>query len=279
MICSECCEYSHDENVCVNCGLVVNDRPVLNIPERLTDKKTKNKREYSNSLSPYSEIQTRLYLPTKNHDYNRMFSKCNGLDNEINTRNYITAYIDISRICSFLQFRNIIKEESLNLYKSIIKINDKFFGKKYHKFIGHAACICIACDKYNEIYSFNDICELIKTTNDFNFVLKKLKKVYCEIGKMFNLSNSNIDNPNYITYVGDTLKLSQEFITKMHIIYQNLKPIFKSHFFIKGYILAIFAIYGKLYGITIKVLGETFNISTPTITSRIQEIREFLMRR
>jgi len=277
MICLECGEYSYKEDVCVNCGLVVNDRPIVIIPKRVTDKNYNEgyTQEFAGPLSPHIKFTTYHSTNNKDKDFRRILRRTNQDPAKTSHHLYMVAFLDIGRICNFLKLNNNIKLESLNLYKCIVKKQANFFRRTHRKYIGYAACIVVACGIHGDNTNIGQICELIRTDYDFDFVLKRLKQAYREIIQMFKFPSSNVDNPNYISYVGNTLKLPQHFITKVHIIYENTKKFYQSQYLIKGYILGIFALYGAELGITIKKLEEEFGISTPTIMRRKKDLLDF----
>lgn len=269
MKCEECGKET-DGQMCKNCGLVIDDRPIaLNnngYPPRKYDITTLYATEmwsWDHPLSPKIRKKNKGFQPKYQKKYEDYV--------------YVKAYESISKLSAALQLPPTIKFEALNLFKGI-RIKDPDFFKKVKLAPTYLACIKIAC-KINDFPIMNhDLAEVIdykisKDSTNLSYMEKKFNRAYREIIKLYNLKIGVPEHPKFIDYACDLLNLPYPFTIHIHHEYTRLKKHFQSHFRLEGYILALIYLNGrKEYGLTLKFLEEKFHTSSLTISNRKNEL-------
>jgi len=270
MICEECGE-EVDGNVCKNCGLVIDIRPIAQNLIPLT----------------YDEQDDRKTIPI-NHDTWEypLAPKIRKIGKDFNLRYqkvykdtiYIKAYESISKLCASLKLSQIVKYEALNLFKGI-RLLDPYFFRSKKLAPTYLACIKIACKIHDfpiQNYELANVIDYKLNANkniNFNYMEKKFNKAYRSILKLYNLRIISPEHPNFIDYACETLDFPYKFTKEIHEKYSKMRKYFQPHFKIEGYILALIYIFGyKEYNLTLKILAEKFHISSLTISSRKNEI-------
>lgn len=166
-ICEECGKESFRIEVCTQCGLVVNDRPIANYPERIKNLHTVRKEYVANfksRLAPnlaYLHVSKKKYYKKDSEDYR-----------------YAKAWFEIRRYCGILRVSNVVINESLNLYINVRKKNPKFFIS--HDLLpSYLAFIKIACEinyvpiERDELFSLEQ----------HKWDAKKIWEIYQDYGK------------------------------------------------------------------------------------------------
>ena len=273
MKCEECGKETNGE-VCKNCGLVINNRPVAHnnngYPPKRYDITTLYAAEmwgWDHPLSPKIRKTSKAFNPKYQKVYEDYV--------------YVKAYEAISKLCASLRLPNTTKFEALNMFRGIRKKDPDFF-KRNKLAPTYLACIKIAC-KISDFpitnYELANVIDykLNKDSTNLSYMEKKFNRSYREILKLFNLRLKTPDHPNFIDFVCNTLNTPYSFIITIHNAYTKYKKYFKPHFKIEGYILALVYIYGKTaFNFTLKMLGEKFHISTLTISNRRNELKKVI---
>lgn len=270
MKCENCGEEANDE-VCTLCGLVIEDHPIERaLPRRKSDITTLNSADFrvlEHPLSPKIRKQRK--------DFNVIYTKM-GEDGHKDYL-YVKAYEAISKLCASLRVPKIVKFEALNLFKPIREKDPTFF-KKYKLAPTYLACIKIACKIHDYPISHHDLASVIDykdvQTQNIGYMEKKFNRAYKAVIELYDLKIKEPEHPKYIDYVCNLLNLPYYLTSECHEAYTNIKRIFKPHFRIEGYILAIVYLVALRHGlkITMKDLEERFHTSSLTISNRKKEL-------
>ena len=275
-LCEECGEETNGL-VCKKCGLVINDRPIAQdmiplvyVNRRMGKLMPLDHDTWESPLSPK--------IRRKSRGFNLIYHKMgkDGFDQYL----YLKAYETISKLCSLLRVPRIVRYEALNLFKGIRNINPDFF--KVNKLAPtYLACIKIACKIHDYPITARELADVIdykiadNSKNNMAYMEKKFNRSYRAIKKLYNLSIPQPEHPRFIDFACDRIDAPYSFAIKIHKIYTQLKDIFKGHYRIEGYILAIIYIFGKeAYNLTLKKMEEMFQISSLTISKRKNELLE-----
>ena len=275
MICEDCKEEVL-ESVCRNCGLVIEDRPLVNnafaVGRKnfdITTLHSVDSRIYDHPLSPNIRKKSWCFNPRYQKDQDEY--------------RYVKAYEQISKVCGILRMPDSVRYESLNIFKGLKKKDGSFF--QVHGLAPtYLACIKIACRIHDFPISNHDLSQLIdydikiKKNSNVGYMEKKFNRAFRHIIKIYKMHFSRPKKPNYINYVGIKLNYDIDFIKFIYNEYSKLSKFFQHHFRLEGYILALFYVYGKpKFGLTIKKLEETFHMSALTITNRKNEILKMVI--
>ena len=269
MKCEEC-GYETDGQICKQCGLVIDDKPIAmgthGFPPRRWDITTLHSAEmfgWDSPLSPKIRKRSKGFNPKYQKKYEDYV--------------YVKAYEAISKLCAALQTPPMIKFEALNLFKGIRDVDANFF-KRVKLAPTYLACIKIAC-KINDYPIMNyQLAEAIdyklsKDKTNVSYMEKKFNRAYREILRLYNLKLKTPEHPRFIDYACSRLGLPYYFTVDIHRAYTTWKYYFKPHFRIEGYILALIYIYGKrIYSLTLKKIEEKFHTSALTISNRKKEL-------
>ena len=278
MICPECGKKSFKRDVCTNCGTVFEIRPFYE--EKMDDgfehdylrKIQLNENiynEYTDSLAPDFEYRHEYPKWGGGPELNRALKRQKKKRKKTNQYYYNRDYMEICRICSYLQLPSIIRKEALNIRFQIEKKNDLFFRKKFDYKI--AACVKLACKIHGFPYNNKELLELIKGEP----IIKRLNREYINLQKELNIYISRFpEHPLYISYICRKLDFSFEFETKCYLEYKKIKKFFESQYSLNGYILALIYLLGKQEYGTILADLENFGVSNTTISARSNEIRK-----
>ena len=272
MECEEC-KKDFDGDVCKNCGLVYNARPIasnnLGYVQRRMDITTlyaPNSRSWEHPLSPNIRKESRSFIPRYQKNYEDYV--------------YVKAYEAISKLCASLDLNRTIKMEALYLFKGIRCIKIDFF--KHNKLApSYLACIKIACRIHDfpisshELASVIDYESEIDMNKNVSYMEKKFNKSYRAIIQLYKLKIPEPQFPNFIPYACNRLGVDHDFITRIYSIYGKMKKIFQPHFRVEGYILAIIYLCGN-GTFTLKDLEQQFHTSSITISNRKNELLKYV---
>lgn len=272
MECEECGNGCNGD-VCKNCGLVLNERPITNkklgYSQRrldITTLYTVFSRSWEHPLSPNIRKESKGFVPRYQKNYEDYV--------------YIKAYESISKLCASLRLNNKIKFEALNLFKGIRSLDADFF--KHNKLAPtYLACIKIACRIHDFPISNYDLASVIDYESEIDmkknvgYMEKKFNRSYREIIKIYKLSIQEPDFPNFIPYACNILGVSYDFIMQIYDLYKKLKSVFQPHFRVEGYILALIYLCGD-GEYTLKELEDRFHTSSITISNRKNEILKYV---
>ncbi len=273
MKCDECGKII-DRDTCKNCGCVFESRPLaLNnngYPQRRYDITTLYASEmwsWEHPLSPKIRKISKAFNPKYQKNYNDYV--------------YIKAYESISKLSSALKLPLIVKNDALNLFKGIRKIQPNFF-KQIKLAPTYLACIKIACKIHDFPISNYELANVIdykidKDTKNLSYMEKKFNRAYRSIIGLYNLKIEPPKHPKYIDYACSLLDTPYNFIKDIHQAYTNYKRFFQPHFRNDGYILALIYIYGRQqFGFTLKMLEKKFHMSSVTISNRKNELEKVI---
>lgn len=277
MKCEEC-GHETNEQVCKNCGLVIDDKPIAlggnAYPSRRWDITTLHAAEMHGWDSPLSP-------KTRKKGFGKTYIKNPKYQGKYEDYVYVKAHEGISKLCAQLKLLPVIKFEALNLFKGIRKIDPDFF-KKNKLAPAYLACIKIAC-KINDYpimnYQLAEVIDyrLAKDKKNVSYMERKFNRAYKEILRLYNLKIKTPEHPRFIDYACNILKTSIPFARQIHESYTVLRKYFQPHFRIEGYILALIYIRGrKEYKFTLKMLEVEFHTSSLTISNRKNEIAKIL---
>ena len=279
MRCIECKEESWKETVCINCGLVFINRPIVNQSIRLLNKKTKEKESTNDFIHPLSpDIQYSHIYPkrSKNPDLNRAFKK-QVRESRTSAHNYyVRAYTNIKKYASILNLPPMITYEAINIYRCIVN-EDKDWFIKYGTKPSYLAFIKIAAKIHEFPLNNRQFMELtdykVKEKRTKAYMDKKFNKAYVMAKDLLNIHFELPEHPKYIDYVCATLKLPYECARAIHELFTSMKRIFRFEYKLEGYILALYYMRFKAkHNLTLNKLEKLFEVSRITIGQRRDEI-------
>jgi len=255
MICPDCKEKVYG-TVCTNCGLVIEDRP-LAIELEIKDSETLS-RTYSTSSSPDIGFSTTHSKETTNKELARAFKKEKNITKNDEWR-YYEAYVEIKRICDYLQLGDKIFYEAMDIRRRFIMV-----AKTQMKYAILNACVIIGCRMYKFPIFFKDIYEI--STED----PKKIKKAYKRIINELNLRIPHLTLQDHILHYANVFDLTPTQRTKaLEFAAIISKKVNMSGKKLSGYAGAIIKHITKKRNAE---LLKKLNITEPTICARIGEI-------
>jgi len=289
MKCPEC-KQNYEGYVCTNCGLVIEDKPIdfsasIRFKDTHSNKKVVENAFYK-SNAPDIEFMTYHTNKTSNPELKKAFKNKDIGRSKGFKQDYVKVFYEIKRICAYLLLPTIIVDETLELYKSVIRKDKKFFSRKNYKFNGISACIKISARIHSYPLSIIDLVERTKTYHkiekkgnyEYNFheVKTMINRIILETLQLLKIRLPKKDIPNYINVYASELDIPYKYIKKMIIIGNHVKKHFDSAFKIEGYAIAIIFQLANAYGFQFKIfdLAEKFHISPVTISSRIKELKK-----
>lgn len=168
MMCPECKNKVYG-NVCKNCGLVINEIELVNLPKRRKDD--------NNKLNPFSsEFTPDVRYMSKTKSSKKYFNKSKK------HYLYVKAYVKINSLCTSLKLTKNVRNEALDIYRKMRKKNNSIFRKcgtipSYLAFLKVAAEInCFPLfshelQEYNEqpISNYNKALMITKKTLNIRF--------------------------------------------------------------------------------------------------------------
>jgi transcription initiation factor TFIIIB Brf1 subunit/transcription initiation factor TFIIB len=261
------------KGTCTGCGLMYQEIELVNMPERnydeIKEKSTQKQlvdMKYMTTHSPN----------TSNKELKRAFNKEKMFNGEPNEYRVL---VEIMRLCGALRLTETIQNEVVNIYKYIIKKNPNYFREKYFIYAALASYVLIACRMHDFPIQMSDIYEVSNEKE------KHIRKTYMETLQLLDF-NPRQNLKMYVSYgvkkmLGDKNPIEvMDFEKKVN----KLAEIIEKRCNISGkqplgYVAAIIYMYGKnTYKIKIKDVADALNISMPTISTRIREIKKFLQR-
>lgn len=281
MICPICGKRSNKEEVCTNCGLVINTHPIQFKPKKWKNKKL-NKQQYNNTflhpLSPdiaYGHIHSRK---TTSPDLRGAFNRQRkGYNNQAH-RSYVRSYQYIKLLGGNLNLPKRVILEAINLYR-VLAIKEPRFSVKYGIKPFYLAFIKIACKIHDYPISNGELKAYIdynhRPTNNMAYMDRIFNNCYKFIVKTLELKFPRIQSPNYIIFACNKLGLPFSCATEVNRVFQKIKNYIQYR--VNGYILALYyMIFSKKYKITYRRLEETFETARLTISSKIKEINKIM---
>lgn len=272
LLCKECGGVIM-KGTCTGCGLVYEDREIVNLPERNYDK--------IEEKSIMSEMVNLKYMTThskktSNKELKRAFNKekmFNGNPNEYR------ILVEIMRLCGALKLTETIQNEVINIYKYVLRSNPNHFKERYFIYASLAAYVLIACRMHDypiqmsDVFEFSDENEkhirraYMDTIRLLNFNPSQSLKMYVSYGVKKILKNKNpievMDFEKKVTKLAEMLENNYNTSGKQPL----------------GYVAAIIYMYGKnKYRMKIKDVADALKISMPTISARIREIQKIIKR-
>lgn len=273
MICEECHKESQKEDVCTNCGLVLIDRPLVNRPmRRIHSVDDIEQKEFEKVLAPHIMYSNVIRLnECHNPNLKRGLKMNRHSDKHTFEKTYAVVFQEINRISYALQIPKSITLDVRLLFRNILEKIPNFLVK-FKTQTTIAACFFVVYQIHGYVCDKNAVFELLKTSYSKETVENLTQKAYRVIMSNYKFPTRNNDFPQFINYIGYTLKSKQYWITRIHNVYNQIRQFFKCQYNIKGYILAIFA----HFGVSIELLTQKFDISAGTIKKRLKEIRGFI---
>jgi transcription initiation factor TFIIIB Brf1 subunit/transcription initiation factor TFIIB len=262
MICNECKKESKKEYVCTNCGLVLEDRPIIAIPKR-----NYNHKVIDNGITPFSpniRFQNIHSFSSCNKDLNGAFRRTAKKEKKDRDWKYLSVYENLKTKCSALQLPDVIFKETLNLYLEIVGKTPNFF-RMHSLEASLLAFIKIAC----KIHDFTIL------DNEIQGNTKKINRAFFDTQKVLKFRLKQKEKPKYIDYICGTLGNPPHLLAMVHENYQRYKKYFNSANKIEGYVLGIvYMLYNQkpyMFGgkITYGELGKIFKTSPLTISRAI----------
>ncbi|MFX0070701.1 MAG: hypothetical protein ACFFAO_06385 [Candidatus Hermodarchaeota archaeon] len=285
--CPYCKKDSYKSDVCTECGVVFQDRLLVNESEYIKKKKGEDLtkplyNEFFSPLSPDFEYRHKYPRWSKNSELNRALKRQKLKWNKSKDYFYKRDHTEINRICAYLQLPSVIRNEALNIRLQIDKIEENYF-KRRNKY-KLTACVRLAC----KIHDYPiDIKELVQLINGFppinnedlrmkgNPYKRTMDKEYMGLQEKLKIFIDPFPkNTSLISYACKRLGLNQDIETECYNEYDNIKIQFKSQYSLKGYVLALIYLICKKEKVKIRLtdLEEGFGVSRTTISSRIDDI-------
>lgn len=271
LICPEC--YSEvDGNVCKNCGLVFESRPIISDLESNMDKKrdSDEDEEFSRGVqkwhSPNILYATIHSGKTKNLELKRAFKHEYKVTHQAKFGSkYLNGYQEIKRICSSLHLNeNIV---STAVYFLRVLIDKGYMSRSRRKYATFAALVILGTRlnfipfRYEQIYEYTDESP------------KSIKGAYNTILKELNLKTPKFTLAQYSEYHCGILGLT--YLQKRKIV--GLAEIFQKNVHTNGkdpvgYSAALIR---YVTGLKRRYLSKRLFVSEPVITWRFNEIKGF----
>ena len=266
LICPEC-ESEVYGDVCKECGLVIEENPIVNIPERIVrdDMTTENQNE--GWSWKYSDIgdSTIHSKKTTNPELKRAFKREN-VDDGVFGRRYLNGYYEIKRICGIMGLGSNIFNTAVYILRLLMK-TDYFSGNR-KKFANFMALVIVGARlnklpvRYEEIYEYTSESP------------KSIKSAYKHLIKYLELDIPNFTLSEYVNYHCNVLGLNYIIRQKCCELAKLVEE--KMHISGKGPIGFSAAIIRIVSGLQRKDISEKLYISEPVITWRYNEIERFM---
>ncbi|MFW9952612.1 MAG: transcription initiation factor IIB family protein [Candidatus Thorarchaeota archaeon] len=259
------------ENVCSQCGLVINERRVdfSHSGKRAYTSQEKTQREHTgapiSSLLPDMGLTTVIDKKSINDpDLKRAVKWNTRITWE--KRNLLIASTELKRICSNLNLPNYIKFEAIKLYKEAFK-KKLLRGRSINSMI--AACIYLAIRLKKVPRTFQEILDE-SSEND-----KDIRRCYRVLIREFNIKSPNTAPSALIpAYIAD-LQLNHE----IEGIARKIVNTFSSQFSTsgkdpKGIVAGALYLACRLKGLdlTQKQIADVVGITEVTLRSRYKEL-------
>jgi len=279
MKCPECKKELYESYVCTNCGLVVEPIYFDFGPVKIMDIKNKEKvfmNEWSHPLDPSIQVSHNFPTKSRNPTLRRAFNLQRREQHKGRMHDYMKTFLELKKICSFLNLPKNIFNEVINIYKCIIKKNRDFFKKNGRK-PSYLAFIKIACRIHEFPLKNSQLIELVdykvREKRTTAYMDKKFNKAYINAIKILGITFKIPEHPKYIDYVCNVLNLPYGCATRIHEYFTRLKNRIGTEYKLEGYILALYYIlYKKEFKLTLDLLEEMFEVSRITISNRRNEL-------
>lgn len=272
MKCDDCgAEVNPERGVCINCGLVAIDRPIVSIPSRDYDGD-----EPKGSFMKNIDIKrtTTHSRRTTNPELQRAFYK-EDLFKDGNPIDY-KIIVELDRMCSALQLSDKISEEAYFIYKSVLKKDPDYFKKNYFRYAALAAYIVLAARMHGRALRIRDISEF-STEQE-----KHIRNAFRDASMMLDLQIITKMNM-YLTEAlnkllpfenpQDVIRFQKKILKYIDVMEKNMNLSGKRP---DGYVAALIYILGKTeFKLKLKQIAKTLKLSVPTITSRRNELIRF----
>jgi transcription initiation factor TFIIIB Brf1 subunit/transcription initiation factor TFIIB len=261
MICKECDQESSRTDVCTNCGLVYEDRPIAY--DLAPRPRNRDKNEYDPIPTQFTPLSPNIQFTNSNRK--RYYKK------DEDEYKYMLVYTDVKKFCDNLQLPKTIMNEALNIYKNVIK-QDPNFLIRYSRDTSCFAFIKIAC-RIHDRYIYTNI--LLDMSINSKNVNKRFNSAMSDAYEILGIKIINKKYPSYIDYVCFTLNLDYKLAKTVHETYALTQKYFNSACRYEGYVLALYNLLSDPK-ITIATLSKTFKLATVTIGSRKKELMRIM---
>ena len=261
-ICPECKNEAYG-NVCKECGLVFESRPIVNLPERFLEE---DKEIKSNGWKwSYSDIEdsTTHSKKTSSPELKKAFKREYTSDSKYG-RKYLNGYYEIKRICDYLHFNENISNTAIYFLR--VLIDNGYMARTRRKYATFAALVIIGSRlnripfKYEQIYEYTGESP------------KSIKNSYRAIVKDLGLKVPKFTLVQYLDYHCNLLKLNPNQKKKIIGIARILQDI--KHISGKDPVGYSAAIIRYITGLKRRFLSKRFFVSEPVITWRYNEIKK-----
>jgi len=284
MKCPVCKKESSKKNVCTNCGIVFEDRPIDSRPFKRFSGTTREKK-YDNNfefpLAPDISYKHKYPQKARNVELNRALKSQKKESEKTERYYYMKACLYLRVICSGLQLPDVVYKESINIYRCM-KEKKKNFYVGYGRKPFFIAFIKIACRMHDYPISNKDLIPYMdyehKKIKHIGYMEKKFNRGYLSTIETLGLKFKKPEHPRYIDHVCNELKLPYRCAARIHELYEILKKEFR--FRIEGYVLALFYLECKKeFKLTLSRLEKEFSVSGLTISARRDEILKLIKKR
>ena len=263
LICPECKSEVYGD-VCKNCGLVFESRPIVNLSKRVlgddVDKRTNGWKWNYSSI----EDATTHSNKTSNPELKKAFKRERVNDSKFG-RKYLNGYYEIKRICDYLHLSKNVSNNAIYLLRTLI-IRD-FMGKTRRKYAVFVALVIISLRLDGIPFRYEQVYEYTSETP------KSIKTAYYSVLNELGLKIPKFTLYQYVDYHCGLLGIfSYQRLSVLH----TTKLIEKAHISGKDPVGYSAAIIRYVTGISRKTLSKKLFVSAPVITWRYNEIKGFL---
>lgn len=263
MKCPEC-SHELDGDVCIFCGLVIEDHPLYHEYYEKGKEEEKPK-DFIIPFGPDISYETRPAEKSTNPELNRAL-RMNYMSNGNGKKGqYYAIYVDIKRICAMLNLSDLIFLDAMNIYTEVC---EKGLLMSLGRYPAASACVIIASRVNKKPLSFNAVLEFSSETAD------KVRYAYLTIIRELNLKIDPLQLQDYIIFYANKFNMGHSDLVQALLIGDRLlrvKNIDGKK--LSGYAVAIIK---EIMDLTANEIKSKVKISDPTIYSRHKEIRKLI---
>ena len=263
LVCPECNSEVYGD-VCKNCGLVFESRPIVNLSKRVlgddVDKRTNGWKWNYSSI----EDATTHSDKTSNPELKKAFKRERVNDSKFG-RKYLNGYYEIKRICDYLHLGKNVFNNAVYFLRTII--NREFMVKTRRRYAIFTALVIISLRLNGIPFRYEQVYEYTSETP------KSIKTAYYSVLNELGLKIPKFTLFQYVNYHCNLLGVSSQ--EKQLVLYTTLL-IEKAHISGKDPVGYSAAIIRYVTGISRKTLSKKLFVSAPVITWRFNEIKGFL---
>lgn len=265
LICPEC--YNEvNGNVCKNCGLVFESRPIVNLPKLIVEEDVNKENQFEGWKWNYSNIEdsTIHSKKTSNPELKKAFKREYSSDEKYG-RKYLNGYYEIKRICNYLRFNENVSNTAIYFLR--VLIDKRYMSKSRRKYATFAALVIIGARLSHIPFRYEQMYEHTVETP------KSIKTAYQAVLRELDLKIPKFALLDYLDYHCNLLGLS--FLQKKKIV--GLAEIFQKNVRTNGkdpvgYSAALIRYVTKLKR---RYLSKKLFVSEPVITWRFNEVKRF----